>query len=206
LEPLDHQLVGAGIIGQALLREYAHLEVDRPFVFIDQRGDSLEPAHADAGIDLDLGAHARCAVLDAFFQRPRCARVDVLDRPRLLHRRDAFYRIDLARLLGRATLDDARFVEMDVRFDQPGARDPAGGVVFLSFGCEFGGDRGDASVFDADIDGPVFRPGAQARVADDEVHAMLSLIFIWSRDRARCDSARPPPYPDRSRARGRSAP
>jgi len=129
LEPLDHQLVGAGIIGQPFLREHADFEVDRPFVFIDQRGYGLEAAHADARVDLDLRAHAGRPVQDAFFQRVGGARVDVLDRPGLLHRRDALDRIDLARLLGRASLDDARLIEMDVGLDQSAAAEASLGIV-----------------------------------------------------------------------------
>ena len=69
LQALDQQLVGAGIVGQAFLRKDADLDVDRPSVVGDQRLHALEAAHADAGIDLDLRAHARRAVHDALLQR-----------------------------------------------------------------------------------------------------------------------------------------
>ena len=70
-QTFDQQLVGARIVGQAFLRKHAQLDVDRPFVFVDQRLHAVEAAHADAGIDLDMRAHPRRAVLDAVLQCPR---------------------------------------------------------------------------------------------------------------------------------------
>src|SRR5262249_53710856 len=113
-EALDQQLVGAGIADQAFLRKYANFDIDRPIIVGDQRLDAFEAAHADAGIDLDLGAHAGRAMLDAVLERARGARAHILDRHALLERRDAFHRAQLFTLLRRAAVDDARFVEMDV--------------------------------------------------------------------------------------------
>ena len=84
LERRDHQLVGAGIVEQALLREDADLDVDRPLVFVDQRQHAFEPAQADAGIDLELRAHVRRAVQDRLLERAHGAGVDILRRERLL--------------------------------------------------------------------------------------------------------------------------
>ena len=92
LEPLDQQLVGARIAGQAFLRKHADLDVDRPLVVGDQRLHAFEAAHADAGIDLDLRAHAGGAVLDALLERALGARAHVLDRHARLERRDALDR------------------------------------------------------------------------------------------------------------------
>ena len=43
LEPLDQQFFGAGIAGQVLLRKHADLDVDRPFVVVDQRLHASKP-------------------------------------------------------------------------------------------------------------------------------------------------------------------
>ena len=107
LEALDQQFVGAGIVGQPLLREDAQLDVDRPLVFVDQRLHAVEAAHADAGIDLDMRAHARRAVLDAILQRLFGARVNVLGGEGLLHLPHPLDGIRHALGLGRAALDDA---------------------------------------------------------------------------------------------------
>ena len=123
-EALDHQLVGPRIVGQAFLRKHADLDVDRPFVVGDQRLHAFEAAHADAGIDLDLRAHAGGAVHDALLEGALGARAHVLDRHVFLERRDALDRAERAALLRRAAVDDARLVEMDVGLDQ--ARDRRG--------------------------------------------------------------------------------
>ena len=65
-----HQLLGAGIVEQPFLREDAELEVDRPAILGDQRQHALQPAQADARVDLDVGAHPGGAVQDAALQRP----------------------------------------------------------------------------------------------------------------------------------------
>jgi hypothetical protein len=78
----------------------------------------LVPAQPDAGVDFDLRAHARGTVQDAFLERARGAHARILDRERPLQRRDPLDRVDLARLLGRAALDDARLVEVDMGLDQ----------------------------------------------------------------------------------------
>ena len=75
LEPLDQELLGPRIADQSFLRKDADLDIDRPFVVGDQRLHALEAAHADAGIDLDLRAHAGCAMLDAFLERARGPRM-----------------------------------------------------------------------------------------------------------------------------------
>src|SRR5262249_44453744 len=152
LQAFDHQLIRTRIADQPFLRKHADLDVDRPFVVGDQRLHAVEPAHADAGIDLDLRAHARGAVLDALFERTCGARAHVLDRHVLLDRRDAFDRAELAALLRRTAVDDARLVEMDVRLDQSGASEPRVGVIDLAVSGEGPLDRDNAALLDADIE------------------------------------------------------
>ncbi len=129
LETFDHQLVGTWIVGEALLRHHAELDVDRPLVLVDQRLHALDPAHPDQRIDLDMRAHARGAVLDAPFQRLARAFVHILDRHGVLHVGHALHGVVVASLFRRAAIDDARLVEVDVGLDQPAAAQAPLGVV-----------------------------------------------------------------------------
>ena len=151
LEAFDHQFVGARIVGEALLRHHAELDVDRPLVFVDQRLHALEPAHADQRIDLDMRAHARRAVLDAALQRLARAPRDVLDRHGVLHVGHALHRVVVAAVLRRAAIDDARLVEMDMRLDQPAAAQATRGVVGRRIADEVRLDRRDAALLEADV-------------------------------------------------------
>ena len=58
----DQQFLGAGIVGQPLLRKGADRKIERPGIVALQRLDRLKAAQADARIDLDMGAHARGAI------------------------------------------------------------------------------------------------------------------------------------------------
>ena len=128
-QAIDHQLLGAGIVGQAFLRKYAQLDVDRPFIFVNQRLHAFKTAHADAGIDLHMGPHARRAMRDAVLQRLACAGVNVLYRECLLGGGDTLDGVRAALDLGRAAIDDARLVEMNMRLDQPAAAQASRGVI-----------------------------------------------------------------------------
>ena len=80
IERFHHQLIGAGIVEQSLLRKHANLQIDRPGIFLDQRQDAFEAAQADARIDLQMRAHMSGALQDRLFQRAGGARVHVLGR------------------------------------------------------------------------------------------------------------------------------
>jgi hypothetical protein len=76
-----------------------------------------------------------------------------------------------------ATVDDAGFVEMDVGFDKPGTNQPASRVINGPLGREFGFDRDDAALLDADIAkatakgvtlGMIGNPG----VANNQIHSI----------------------------------
>ena len=155
LEPLDQELLGPRIADQSLLRKDADLDIDRPFVIGDQGLHALEAAHADAGIDLDLRSHAGRAMLDAFLEGARRPRTHVLDRHALLQGRDALDRAELAALLRRAAVDDARLVEVDVGFDQAGTGEMSLGIIDIGVGGKSALDRDDATAFDTDIQRPV---------------------------------------------------
>src|SRR5947209_7942955 len=64
-QPLDQELFGAGIIGEALLRKDADFEIDSPGIVAREFLDRIETDHLYAGIELDMRAHAHRAVLDA---------------------------------------------------------------------------------------------------------------------------------------------
>jgi hypothetical protein len=99
------------------LREDADFDVDRPLIIGDQRLHCVEPAHADRGIDLQLGAHPRRAVQNAIDERALGSEPHILDRKARLHRRDLSHRADLAPDFRRTAVDDPGFVEMDMRLD-----------------------------------------------------------------------------------------
>src|SRR5262249_2845575 len=170
LEPLDQERIGAGIADQAFLGKDADLDVDRPAIVGDQRLHALEAAHADAGIDLDLRAHAGGAVLDAFFERARRPCAYVLDGHALLQRGDALHGTELAALLRRTAVDDARLVEVDMGFDQAGTDEMPLGVVDLGVSGEAAGDGDDAPALDADVERPFRQAVRQERVADNKIH------------------------------------
>src|SRR5262249_17401800 len=164
-----HQLVGAGIVEQALLRKDADLDVDRPFVFVDQWPHAFEAAQPDAGIDLELGAHVGRAVEDAFLERALGALVDVLRRERLLGLRDFPDRFLEVALVDLAALEDGGLVEMNMRLDQSRADQPALQVDRLGVGREPRPDFGDPAAGDSDV-GCLPLGAGEPRVAQYQIH------------------------------------
>ena len=150
-QALDQQFLGAGIIGEPLLRKDAEFDIDRPGVIARKLLDRLEPDHADARIEFDMGAHMHGALRDAALQRPLAARVNVLDREIALGRGGLPDGFGDGALLDHATVHDAGLVEMDMRLDQAGdhqaiarhpvpARPPAGRAPWRqsrSPGCRY---------------------------------------------------------------------
>ena len=172
-ERLDHQLVGAGIVEQALLREDADLEVDRPLVLLDQRPHAFQPAQADAGIDLELRAHVRRAVEDRPLQRDLGAGVDVLGREQLLLPGHLADRLLQVAALGLAASQDARLVEVDVGLDEARRHQATAEVEGLTVGGELRLNDGDAALVDADVGCDALVPD-HAGIAQDEVHRVAS--------------------------------
>ena len=154
LQRLDQQFVGAGIVGQAFLREHADLDVDRPLVVGDQRLHASKPRMPMPG---STSTCVRMRVVPCTMHCSsvsRGARVHVLDRHVLLERRDADHGAERGALLRRAAVDDARLVEMDVGLDQAGTGEPPLGVVACGVGARAALDRDDAAALDADVQGP----------------------------------------------------
>jgi hypothetical protein len=166
------QLVRAGIVGEPFLREDAELDVDRPAVLVDERLDPRPAAQADAGIHLDMCAHARHALRDRHVERAAGAGRDVLDGELALHRRSALHRIGHALGFGRGTVENVRLVEVNVRLDETRDDEPAAGVDHLDRSVELGRDHGDLSVGNADVDHARFI-GREPRIAEDELHRWL---------------------------------
>ena len=83
---------------------------------------------------------------------------------------------------------------MDVGLDQPGADQPAAGIVSGALGGEARRDGGDAALLDADIDTRGFAAAGQAGVAYNQVHDAVSAAFVPAlispRDRAMIGIAR----------------
>ena len=125
LAGLDQQLLGAGIVGQAFLREHADLEVERPGVIALERAYGVKAVEPDARIDLDMGAHARRALDDGFLQRALRARMDVGLGEGALGRGHRFDRFLERPALAIAALENAGLVEMDVGLDEAGDHQPA---------------------------------------------------------------------------------
>ena len=171
LEALDQQFVRARVVGEAFLREHAHLDIDRPLVVAGERLDGLEAAHADARVDFDLCAHARGAVQDAFLQRAFGALVGVLVGHGVLDRRHALDRgVGCARLRG-APIDDPGLVDVDVGLHEARAGQAPARVVDRALCGEVRADGCDAAVLDADVDGGLAgRAIGQSGVANDEIH------------------------------------
>ena len=71
LAGLHQQLLGAGIVGEALLRERADLQVDCPRIIAFEPAHRVETVEPHARVDFDVGAHAGRAMDDGLLQRVR---------------------------------------------------------------------------------------------------------------------------------------
>ncbi|MGY3507580.1 hypothetical protein ACVIQY_000555 [Bradyrhizobium sp. USDA 3051] len=168
---LDQKLLAAGIVGEAFLRKDTERQVDRPGIVTLQRLHRLEAAQSDAGIDLDVGSHARGAVDDSTFEYPGAARVDVLDRETLLHLGDGADRFGDAAVIMPAAAEQAGLVEMDVAVDEAGQGEASADIDFGGLASERRFDGGDPAARDADV----HRVGGttQQGVAKDKVKGGL---------------------------------
>ncbi len=180
----DQVDVGLGHAAPAFLDEHAQIQIDRPGIVLRQLLQRLEAFHADIGVDLDMGAHMGDAVDQQGFQRGFGARVDVLDGEAGLDRRDPLHVVAAAVGRRRAAVQNARLVEMDMGFDQPGRDQAALGVEFLAVGRQPRLDGGDTAVGDGDIARRCVRRGTgDARVTYDQIerHVVSPVMFtaLW---------------------------
>src|SRR6266436_6769372 len=79
LQTFHEQLFRPRIVGQSFLGEHTDLDLDRPFVVVDERRYGLEPAHSDAGIKLDLRSHASRPMHNALLKGLRRPTANVFD-------------------------------------------------------------------------------------------------------------------------------
>jgi hypothetical protein len=164
------QLLGAGIIGQPVLRKNADFDVDGPPIIGSQRLHSLKSAQPDSGIDLDLGAHSRRAVENALGERTLRPGAQILDGKAAFQRRDLLHRAYLAPRFGRRAADDTGFVEMDVRLDQSATSESPAGIIGLRFRHKARFDRDNLPVRYTDVDRRFAEPVRKPHIAYDQVH------------------------------------
>ncbi len=116
-QALDQQFLGAGIVGEPLLRKHAQFDIHRPSVVARELFDRFEADHANARIEFDMGAHVHGAMRDAALQRPPAPRVNVLDGEVALGGRGFPNGFGDGAFLDVATVEDAGLVEMDMGLD-----------------------------------------------------------------------------------------
>ncbi len=169
-QAFDQQFLGAGIVGEALLRKHAEFDIDRPGIVPRQLADGVEADHADPGIELDMGAHAHRAVRAAALQRPPRPRIDIFDGEIALDGRGFPDGFRDGALLDAAAVEDAGLVEMDVRFDQARHDKTARGIRLPYVGRQSRRDGGDRTAVDADVDDAKLAILQDAGVPNDQIH------------------------------------
>ena len=170
VQRLHQQRVGAGIVGQSLLREYAEFKIDSPGVVAFEGGDGLEGAEFDAAVEFDVRAHPRGAEFNAAFQGLSRAAIGVLDGEAVLDGGDAFHGHGRSSGLRRDAIDDAGFFQVDVGFHKAGADEVAFGVIRRSLDAQGRLHGDDRAIGDADIDRRCLGCAGEASVAYHEIH------------------------------------
>src|SRR5271170_4304211 len=118
---LNQEFIGAGIVEQAFLRKDTDFEIDCPGVILLELPDGAKSLEADARVDLHMGAHPRGALQDSLLERAAGAAIDVVLAEGALGRRHFVDGLAERSVLRLATVEDAGFVEMNMRLDE--ARD-----------------------------------------------------------------------------------
>ncbi len=169
-QAFDQEFLGAGIVGEAFLRKYAELDIDRPGIVTRDLADGLEAGHADAGIKLDMGAHAHRAMRDAALQRLLRPCIDVLGGEIALGGGGHTDGFGDGAFLDAAAVENAGLVEMDVRLDQAGHHEAAFRVDLARIGAELRRDRGDRVAVDADVNDAKLAVLQDAGFSNDQIH------------------------------------
>ncbi len=169
-ECLDEQGVGLGRLGEALLGEHAHVDIDRPGVVGRGGEHAVESAAPDRRVELDVGADSGRAVDHASAQRGAGALAHVVDGElRLGDRGPGDRRVEPTR--GRAPGEEARLVEVEMGVDETGHAELAARLDLGAGVREVGADGRDATGVDREVDaaGPAVLP--QPHVAHDQIDA-----------------------------------
>ena len=170
LQRRHHVPIGLGCVGPPFLREDAELQIHGPGVVRGELAQRLEAAKPDVGIDLDMGAHVSDAVENALLQRLRGPGVHVLHREPGLHRGHALHVVAGPTRGRRATLDDARLVEVDVGLDKAWRDEAAIGIEGVGIGSHLTLDGDDPAVGNSDVHGRCAGRGASnPRSANHEI-------------------------------------
>src|SRR5260370_40503754 len=163
----DQKLLGAGIVGEPLLRKDADRKIDRPGVVALERLDRLKAAQSDARIDLDMGPHPRGAVDDGALERAGGAGIDVLDREVALPAGDGANGLIDAAVVVPAAAEQAGLVEVNVGVDKAGQHQPAIDIDLAGLRLQAWRDRDNPAIGYADVDGRIRRQ--RCRTAKDQV-------------------------------------
>ena len=107
----------------------------------------------------------------------------------VLHRRDALHRIGLPPLLWRAAIDDVRFVEMDMRLDQPAAYQASACIEYRPFRLQRRFDSGDPPARS-----PISTGGASGACDSRALRTIRSIALPLRRGNADAPHRRAQPY------------
>jgi hypothetical protein len=119
-----------------------------------------------------MGAHTGGAMADATLERLSAACIDILDREAALGGRGFPRRLDYGPLLDPAAVENARFVEMDMRLDQAGHQEAARCIEFAPVSLQVWRDGKDRAAANANIYDTDLRIPRDASVTNDQVHEL----------------------------------
>lgn len=148
----NQQFLSAGIIEQAFLREHTNFDIDGGPVVLLQALDRVKSLEADARIDLGMGAHAHRPLQDRFFERAPSPLEYVLFCEGPLCSGDLGYGFGQRPLFRRAAVENAGFIEVDVRLDKARNDKFSGQIFFGCFGLYRWRNFSDTPAGDADVD------------------------------------------------------
>ena len=180
LQAFDDQFIGARQVEQAVLGKDADVDIDGPFVFVDQRQDALEGSQANDRVDLQMGAHMGRALQDGLFQRADRTLTNLLGLEVPFRLGDLGHRFFQGTFLGLAAVQQARFVEMDVRLDEARRDEPARDVQLRSVGRQTAFDGDKLAVLDGYIDRRAVLVAGDPCVAQYEIHNIPRSIALLS--------------------------
>src|SRR5690606_34979648 len=148
---LGEKLIGSRIIEQSFLRENANLEVYRPQVIFLELENCIEAPQSDERIDLDVSPHARRALNNGLLQNALAARVDILLRKFALELGNFRDRMR-KRLRMSAAVEDASFVQMNMRFYEAAENEASLNIDLTGIGLDFRRDLDDVPATNSNVE------------------------------------------------------